>query len=54
MKDWKSVLMADPTDWLLENTFSGRFQTKIEEKGKPSKWITLNALRVLKKFNGGT
>ena len=36
--------------WPLENTFNGRFQTNIEEKGKPSKWITLNALTVLKKF----
>jgi hypothetical protein len=36
--------------WILENTFNGRFQTNIEQKGKPSKWITLNALRVLKRF----
>ncbi|MDD5014571.1 MAG: nitrogen fixation protein NifH [Atribacterota bacterium] len=36
--------------WKLENTFNGRFQTNIEEKGKPSKWITLNALKVLKNF----
>ncbi|AUB60468.1 nitrogen fixation protein NifH [Methanobacterium subterraneum] len=36
--------------WILENTFNGRFQTNIERKGKPSKWITLNALRVLKRF----
>ena len=35
--------------WTLENTFNGRFQTNIEQKGKPSKWITLNALKVLKK-----
>ena len=35
--------------WILENTFNGRFQTNIERKGKPSKWITLNALRVLKR-----
>jgi len=34
--------------WKLENTFNGRFQTNIEQKGKPSKWITLNALKVLK------
>lgn len=34
--------------WKLENTFNSRFQVDIEEKGKPSKWITLNALRVLK------
>jgi len=37
--------------WKLESTFNGRFQTNIEEKGKPSKWITLNALKVLKKTN---
>jgi hypothetical protein len=36
--------------WKLENTFNGRFQTNIEQKGKPSKWITLNALKVLKKY----
>jgi hypothetical protein len=34
--------------WKLESTFNGRFQTNIEHKGKPSKWITLNALKVLK------
>lgn len=36
--------------WLLQNTFNGRFQKDIEQKGKPSKWITLNALRVLKNY----
>jgi len=34
--------------WMLENTPAGRMQTNIEAKGKPSKWITLIALRVLK------
>jgi hypothetical protein len=34
--------------WILENTYNGRLQVNIERKGKPSKWITLNALRVLK------
>jgi len=24
-------------------------QTNLEQKGKPSKWVTLNALRVLKR-----
>ena len=38
--------------WKLENTFNGRFQTSIEQKGASSKWITLNALRVLKGFYG--
>jgi hypothetical protein len=36
--------------WSLENTFNGRFQTDIEQKGKPSKWVTLNALKMLKRF----
>jgi len=36
--------------WKLENTFNGRFQTNIERKGEDSKWITLNALKSLKKF----
>jgi len=34
--------------WLLETTPAGRMQTNIETLGKPSKWITLNALNVLK------
>ena len=36
--------------WKLENTFNGRFQVNIEKKGESSKWTTLNALRVLKRF----
>jgi hypothetical protein len=36
--------------WKLDDTFSGRFQVNIERKGQPSKWTTLNALKVLKKF----
>jgi len=28
------------------------FQVDIEQKNKPSKWITLNALRALKGFLG--
>lgn len=34
--------------WLLERTSNGKMWVDIEEKGKPSKWITLNALKVLK------
>lgn len=34
--------------WILESTPSGRMQTNLEQKGKPSKWVTLNALRVIK------
>lgn len=36
--------------WVLENTFNGRFQVDIEEKGKPSRWVTLKALKALKQF----
>jgi hypothetical protein len=36
--------------WKLENTFNGRFQVNIERKGEESKWITLNALKALKRF----
>lgn len=36
--------------WKLENTFNGKFQVDIERMGEPSKWITLNALRVLKGY----
>jgi len=36
--------------WMLENTFNGRFQVNIEQKGKPSKWITMNAIRILKRI----
>jgi len=36
--------------WVLESAPIGRMQTNIEAKGKPSKWITLIALRVLKRL----
>ena len=36
--------------WTLETTFNGRVLVNIEQQGKQSKWITLNALRVLKEF----
>lgn len=40
----------DEGHWKLDKTFNGRFHTNIEKKGKPSKWITLNALRMLKRY----
>ena len=36
--------------WKLESTFNGRFQVNIERKGEESKWITLNALKALKRY----
>lgn len=42
----------DSGRWKLADNFNGRFQVDIEAKGEPSKWITLNALRVLKRYYG--
>jgi hypothetical protein len=36
--------------WKLEDTFNGRFLVNIEKKDKPSKWVTLSAMRVLKRY----
>ncbi|HEX3043994.1 MAG TPA: nitrogen fixation protein NifH [Bacillota bacterium] len=36
--------------WLMVNTFNGRFLEDIEEKDQPSKWLTLRALMVLKRW----
>lgn len=36
--------------WLLKHTFNGKMIVDIEEKHKPSKWITLKAMRVLKRY----
>jgi len=35
--------------WKLENTLNGKMWADIEKKGQPSKWVTLRALRVLKR-----
>ena len=36
--------------WKLENTLNDKMWVDIEKKGQPSKWITLRALRVLKRY----
>lgn len=36
--------------WVLENSPEGRMQANIEKKGQPSKWITLIALKALKRL----
>jgi hypothetical protein len=36
--------------WNLGNTYNGRFQVNIENKDEPSKWVTLFALRALKRY----
>jgi hypothetical protein len=37
--------------WKMNDTFNGSFQADIEVKGQPSKWVTLNTLRVLKRVH---
>ena len=36
--------------WILERSPAGRMQTDLERVGQPSKWITLIALRILKRL----
>ncbi len=38
--------------WDLKNTFNGKMLCEIDEKNQPSKWITLRAARVLKRYLG--
>ncbi len=43
---------TDEGTWKLENSLNGKMWADVEEKGKPSKWLTLTALRVLAHFEG--
>jgi hypothetical protein len=55
MQDAVDLVLSKQTDqgkWNLEMTYNGRFQADIEQKGKPSKWVTLNAMRMLKRYFG--
>jgi hypothetical protein len=36
--------------WAMENSLNGKMLVDVEAKGKPSKWLTHRALRVLKHF----
>jgi hypothetical protein len=38
----------DKGRWWLEYTYNGKTWVDVDEKGQPSKWVTLRALRVLK------
>lgn len=53
MQDAIDLILSKQTQegrWILEKSFNGRVQVNIEHKGKESKWITLNAIRALKKY----
>jgi hypothetical protein len=35
--------------WKMEYSYQGKTWADVEERGKPSKWVTLRAMRVLKR-----
>lgn len=47
----KSKMTSDGS-WIMETSCNGRMIADIERKGRPSKWITMRALRVLEYFAG--
>jgi hypothetical protein len=47
--EWILAKQDDQGRWKLGNSLNGKMWVDIEAKGKPSKWITLRALRVLKR-----
>jgi hypothetical protein len=54
LEDARVILQSkQPADgrWILENTFNGKMVVQFEQKGKPSKWLTLKALRILDRFS---
>ena len=38
--------------WAMQNSLNGKMLVDVEEKGKPSKWLTYCALFVLNHFEG--
>jgi hypothetical protein len=45
--DWILEKRDDQGRWKLGNSLNGKMWLDIEEKGRPSKWVTLRAMRVL-------
>ena len=43
---WKTPLRR----WLMANCLNGKMWVDIERKGQPSRWVTLHALRVLRRL----
>ncbi|MDI6858790.1 MAG: nitrogen fixation protein NifH [Dehalococcoidia bacterium] len=39
--------------WKMESSLNGKMWADIEAKGKPSKWVTLQAMQMLKRVYGG-
>jgi hypothetical protein len=47
--EWIVAKQDNQGRWKLENSLNGKMWVDIEARGKPSKWITLRALRTLKR-----
>lgn len=41
----------DQGRWVMEYSYNGKMWADVEEKGKPSKWVTLRAVRMLKRIS---
>ena len=53
MQDAVDVVLSKQDEhgrWNMDLTFNGRMLASIEKKGQPSKWVTLNALKVMKAY----
>ena len=48
-----SLMLSKQDDqgrWNMEYSYNGKTWVDVETKGQPSKWVTLRALRVLKRL----
>ena len=48
LKSALELVLSKQDRWKMEYTYNSKTWADIEEKGQPSKWVTLRALRVLK------
>jgi len=46
--NWLLSKQNEQGRWKLENSLNGKMWVDIKSRGKPSKWVTLRALRALK------
>jgi hypothetical protein len=51
--EWLLSKQDERGRWKMEYSYNGKMWADVEEKGQPSKWVTLRALRALKRFHGG-
>jgi hypothetical protein len=46
--EWVRSQQNDSGRWVFKYSYNGKMWADVEQKGEPSKWVTLRALRVLK------